>query len=93
MIARPQDLEGPPPASDEAQRLEVLRSLHILDTPPEERFDRIVRLATRIFQTPSAYISFVEEDRQWFKARQGFAAPAVHAGNRSAATPFCSENP
>jgi GAF domain-containing protein len=60
-----------PRAAREEDRLESLRRLGILDTPPEERFDRIVRLAARIFQVPIAYISLVEDDRQWLKARQG----------------------
>ena len=45
----------------------------ILDTPPEERFDRIVRLARRVFDVPIAYIALVDDDRQWFKARCGIA--------------------
>lgn len=69
-------LVQPPPVTDrEAQRLASLRSLGILDTPREERFDRIVRLAQRLFDTPVAYVSLIDEDRQWFKARIGFAAP------------------
>jgi adenylate cyclase len=60
----------PRPPQEEARVLS-LRSLRLLDTPPEERFDRIVRLAAKIFGVPIAYISLVEEDRQWLKARQG----------------------
>lgn len=56
---------------DEAERLADLRALEILDTPPEERFDRIVRLAAKIFGVPIAYISLVDADRQWFKAQCG----------------------
>lgn len=61
----------PPIPPNEADRLRSLRALKIVDTPPEERFDRIVRIATQIFDAPISYISFVEEDRQWFKARKG----------------------
>jgi GGDEF domain-containing protein len=58
---------------DELYRLESLRSLDVLDTPAEERFDRITRLATRLFGVPIAIISLVDEERQWFKSRQGLA--------------------
>jgi sigma-B regulation protein RsbU (phosphoserine phosphatase) len=63
-------IPAPIPA-DEAQRLADLRALKILDTPPEERFDRIVRLATRVYDVPIAYIALVDSDRQWFKAKCG----------------------
>ncbi len=55
----------------EAQRLAALHSLHILDTPPEERFDRITRLAQRLFDVPIALISLVDASRVWFKSRAG----------------------
>ena len=55
----------------EAERLGALRRLLILDTPPEERFDRITRLVGRLFGTPMAFISLVDADRQWFKSRVG----------------------
>jgi sigma-B regulation protein RsbU (phosphoserine phosphatase) len=55
----------------EAERLADLRALKILDTPPEERFDRIVQLARRVFNVPIAYIALVGDDRQWFKAKCG----------------------
>ncbi len=61
----------PPIPDDEAQRLADLRALRILDTPPEERFDRIARLAAFLYDVPIAYIAMVDADRQWFKARCG----------------------
>ena len=57
--------------TDEEIRLKSLKSLRILDTPPEERFDRIVRMARRMFDVPAAFISFIDTDRQWFKASVG----------------------
>jgi phosphoserine phosphatase RsbU/P len=60
-----------PPAPDETERLTELHALEVLDTPSEERFDRIVRLATRVFDVPIAYVALVDADRQWFKARCG----------------------
>ncbi len=58
----------------ETARVASLRALHILDTPAEPRFDRIVQLAARILQTPIALVSLVDESRQWFKARVGLDA-------------------
>ncbi len=55
----------------ESLRLADLRSLHLLDTPPEERFDRITRLAAAFFNVPTVYLAFIESDRQWFKSRTG----------------------
>lgn len=58
----------------EAARVAALRSLRVLDTLPEERFDRITRLACRIFDAPMASIALVDEQREWSKARQGVDA-------------------
>ncbi len=64
----------PPIPADEFRRLESLRSLKLLDTPPEERFDRVTRLARRVFGVPIALVSLVDSDRQWFKSNQGLDA-------------------
>lgn len=56
---------------DESRRLAALRALRILDTPAEERFDRITRTARRLFGVPIALISLIDGDRQWFKSCQG----------------------
>jgi sigma-B regulation protein RsbU (phosphoserine phosphatase) len=55
----------------ESSRLEALRSLKLLDTEPEDRFDRITRLAADFFQIPTAYVAFIDSHRQWFKSRVG----------------------
>lgn len=54
--------------TDESKRLQVLHSLNILDTSPDERFDRITRLAARLFRVPIAVFSLVDTNRQWFKS-------------------------
>ena len=59
--------------ADEDRRLGALHRLGLLDTPPEERFDRITRTAQRLLGTPIALISLVDADRLWFKSRQGLA--------------------
>jgi len=61
----------PPTPPDEEARLAELRSLGVLDTAAEERFDRFTRLARRLFGVPIALVSLVDEDRQWFKSKQG----------------------
>ncbi len=59
--------------SNEIDRLEALRSCRLLDTEPEPGFDNLARHAAKIAQTPTALVSLVDGDRQWFKARYGFA--------------------
>lgn len=63
-------LPAPIPAND-AERLAALYALLLLDTPPEERFDKIVEFAAREFDVPIALISLIDADRQWFKANVG----------------------
>ncbi len=60
-----------PLPENETQRLAELRSLGLLDTPPEERFNHLVRLATKALGVPMAYIALIDADRQYFKAQTG----------------------
>lgn len=60
--------------ADETERLADLHALALLDTPTEERFDRIVRLAAAMFDVPIAYIALVDADRQWFKSKCGLTS-------------------
>ncbi|APW41203.1 GAF domain-containing protein [Rhodoferax saidenbachensis] len=60
-----------PIPSNEDDRLAALRELLILNTPPEQRFDRIVAFAAQEFDVPQALISLVDADRLWFKAKVG----------------------
>lgn len=59
---------------DEPHRLSTLRSLNILDTLPEERFDRLARVAKKMFEVPIALVTLVDETRQWFKSCVGLNA-------------------
>jgi signal transduction histidine kinase len=63
-------LKNPVSANEEA-RLKDLYDYKILDTPPEEDFDEIVRLASRIFNVPISLITLVDAHRQWFKSKIG----------------------
>lgn len=58
-------------AAQERVRLEALRSYNVLDTPREEVFDEMARLAAAIVGTPVALVSLVDGNRQWFKAKVG----------------------
>ena len=65
------NMKPPQIPDDEQVRLNQLRALAILDTPPEERFDRVTRMAKRLFGVPIALVSLVDENRQWFKSCMG----------------------
>ncbi|WP_176442387.1 PAS domain S-box protein [Noviherbaspirillum humi] len=71
--------------NDETRRLQALCALGILDTPAEERFDRITRLAASLFNVPIALISLIDRDRQWFKSR--FGMPLAQTGRHLS---FCT---
>ena len=64
-------MQEPPRPANEPDRLQALRQLLILDTPPEERFDRLTAFAAQEFDVPTALVSLIDDDRQWFKARVG----------------------
>ena len=56
---------------DEAARLAALHRFDMLDTPPEEAFDRVARIAQSALKTPYVLISLVDESRQWVKSMRG----------------------
>lgn len=64
-------MQPPKIPDNETARLHALRDLDILDSPPEERFDRLTRLAKHMFGTAIALVSLIDNQRQWFKSRQG----------------------
>ena len=69
----------------ELKRQAALYSLSMLDSEPEEEFDRIARLAQRLLATASAVVSFMDHDRQWYKARAG-----VENTEADRSTTFCT---
>ena len=99
----------PPATADDSARLAALDAYGILDSAAEPGFDDIVALAAEICGTPTALVSLVDRDRQWFKARLGFPlsetglshSVCVHALTQDdvlvipdlAAYPLTSENP
>lgn len=68
------DMTPAPIPINEARRIHALHALKILDTETEERFDRLTRLAKRLFDVPMAVVSLVDSDRQWFKSSYGLSA-------------------
>ena len=57
----------------EQSRIEAVRELGLLDTPPEERFDRVVRLAKRLFDVPTVAVNLIDDDRLFVKSAVGGA--------------------
>ena len=60
-----------PMPPDEEQRLVALHALGLLDTPAEERFDRLTRVTAALFDVPIALVSLIDANRQWFKSCVG----------------------
>jgi diguanylate cyclase (GGDEF)-like protein/PAS domain S-box-containing protein len=65
------DLSNTPRFLSEGDRLAALNSYQILDTPPEQQFDELTRLAAKATGAGASVISLIDETRQWFKSRQG----------------------
>ncbi|MFL5403909.1 MAG: PAS domain S-box protein [Gemmatimonadales bacterium] len=72
-------------------RLAALRNTSLLDTPPEEGFDRLTRMASRLLGTPVALISLVAEDRQFFKSSIGLPEPWATRRGAPISFSFCSQ--
>ncbi len=68
------------PAADETQRIEEVRRFRILDTLPEPAFERLTRLAARLFEVPIAIIKLIDADRQWIKSSYGLDSIAAQRG-------------
>jgi GAF domain-containing protein len=68
-------MSAPPIPPNELERLAALHRSGILDTPPEAAFDELAELAAYICRTPISTVTFIDEHRQWFKARVGMPDP------------------
>lgn len=93
----------------EQRRLDALDRYNVLDTPPEEAFDRLTRLAALFYDVPVALVSLVDANRQWFKSRVGLSVKETPRGisfcthaierdtllivNNAAAHPVFRDNP
>ena len=73
-----------PALTNEAERLAALHALDIVDSAPETAYDEITELAAQICGCPVSYISFIDDDRRWLKARYGLPAEVTNAPRASA---------
>lgn len=67
------EINAPVP-ENEKDRLKALERYKIMDTLPEQEFEDIAKLASYICNVPIAHVSFIDEERQWFKAKVGMDA-------------------
>jgi diguanylate cyclase (GGDEF)-like protein len=70
-------------------RLEVVRRLGLLDAPPEESFDRLTRMATRLTGAPVSMAVLVDDDRQFFVSESGLTGPAARDRQTPLSHSFC----
>ena len=70
-------------------RLEALRRTALLDSPPEETFDRLTRLATSVLHVPVAIVSLVDGTRQFFKSHSGLSEPLASSRQTPVTHSFC----
>jgi PAS domain S-box-containing protein len=73
---------SPPLLNNDNDRVAIVHALNILDTLPEERFDRVSRLASCVFNVPIVLISLVDSERLWFKSCLGLSiteTPRAHS--------------
>ncbi len=71
------------------QRLDLLHATGLLDSPPEEAFDRFTRLASTIMHAPVALVSLVDQDRQFFKSQHGLTGPVARERQTPLSHSFC----
>src|SRR3954465_9217244 len=80
---------APPAVLADPGRLEALRATALLDSPPEEAFDRLTRLASHALNVPVALVSLVADDRQFFKSCLGVAEPWASRRGTPLSHSFC----
>ena len=73
----------------DGDRLEALRRTALLDSPPEEAFDRLTRTATTVLHVPVALVSLVDSDRQFFKSQCGLPEPLASLRQSPLTHSFC----
>src|SRR3954470_18015071 len=77
----------------EVERLAAVRRYDILDTPPDGAFDRITRVAARLFYVPISIVSIVDEDRIWFKSHHGLEVKQIPRGPSLCASAILDRKP
>src|SRR3954467_3705920 len=83
------EVAAPPAVLSDAGRLEALEATALLDSPPEEAFDRLTRLASHALNVPVALVSLVTEHRQFFKSCMGVAEPWATRRGTPLSHSFC----
>lgn len=73
------EMMAAPILPNEEERLHELNGLKLLDTPAEEKFDRLTKRLVRLFNVPIALVSLIDKDRQWFKSQTGLPADLAEA--------------
>lgn len=82
-------LQAPAEVLQNPLRLAALKASGLMDSPPEESFDRVTRLAARLLVAPSALLSLVGEDRQFFKSQVGLSDPWATSRESPLSHSFC----
>ena len=75
--------------TDPLERVAAVARTTLLDTPPEEAFDRLTRMAARLLGTPISLITLVTEDRQFFKSATGLPEPWASRRGSPLSHSFC----
>ncbi len=83
------EIAATPAALSDPARMAALRATALLDTPPEQAFDRFTRLASHVLDVPVALVSLVDEDRQFFKSCIGLPEPWSSARETPLSHSFC----
>jgi signal transduction histidine kinase len=86
---RPYQEVDPGPAVADVERLAALHRQRLLDTPPEDSFDRLAHLARRVLRAPTALVSLVDKERQFFKSCFGLAEPWATRRETPLSYSFC----
>lgn len=81
--------EAPPEALAQPDRLKALYDTALLDSPPEESFDRLTRLASRLLGVGVALVTLVDKDRQFFKSQVGLGQPWAGERQTRLSHSFC----
>jgi len=79
-------MKTPEIPANEPQRLDELHALRLLNTPAEERFDRLTRLAKRLFNVTASVVSLLDADHQWFNRAKASPLSRRRATSPSAVT-------